>query len=53
MSRFRLALINPNTNEQQTTEMAAAASAVLPDGAEVNALTAPRGPSSSRPPLRR
>ena len=46
MSRFRLALINPNTNEQQTTEMVAAASAVLPDGAEVNALTAPRGPSS-------
>ncbi len=46
MSRFRLALINPNTNEQQTTEMAAAASAVLPDGAEVKALTAPRGPSS-------
>jgi allantoin racemase len=46
VSRFRLALINPNTNEQQTIEMAAAASAVLPDGAEVNALTAPRGPSS-------
>jgi allantoin racemase len=46
VSRFRLALINPNTSEQHTTEMAAAASAVLPDGAEVEALTAPRGPSS-------
>ena len=46
MSRFRLALINPNTNEQQTTEMVAAASVVLPDGAEVQALTAPRGPHS-------
>jgi allantoin racemase len=46
VSRFRLALINPNTSEQHTTEMAAAASAVLPDGVELTALTAPRGPSS-------
>ncbi len=46
MSRFRLALINPNTTEQHTTEMAAAATAVLPGGAEVKALTAQRGPSS-------
>lgn len=46
MSRFRLALINPNTSEQHTTEMVAAAAAVLSDGAEVQGLTAPRGPSS-------
>lgn len=46
MSRFRLALINPNRNRQHTAEMAAAASAALPDGTDVNALTAPRGPSS-------
>jgi allantoin racemase len=45
VSRFRLALINPNTSEQHTHEMAGAASAVLPD-ADINALTAPRGPSS-------
>jgi allantoin racemase len=46
VSRFRLALINPNTSEQHTAEMAGAASAVLPDGATVTALTAARGPSS-------
>ena len=46
MSRFRLALVNPNTSEQHTTEMVTAASAVLPDDAELTALTAPRGPSS-------
>jgi allantoin racemase len=46
VSRFRLALINPNTSEQHTAEMASAASAVLPEGATVIALTAPRGPSS-------
>jgi allantoin racemase len=46
VSRFRLALINPNTSAQHTAEMAAAASAALPDNAEVKALTAPRGPSS-------
>lgn len=46
MSDFRLALINPNTNRQHTAEMADAASAALGDGATVDPLTAPRGPSS-------
>jgi allantoin racemase len=46
VSRFRLALINPNTSEQHTAEMAGAASGVLPDGAEIKTLTAPRGPSA-------
>jgi allantoin racemase len=46
VSRFRLALINPNTNEQHTREMAAIAASVLPESAEVLALTAPTGPSS-------
>jgi allantoin racemase len=46
VSRFRLTLINPNTSEQHTIEMAGAASAVLPGDAEIKALTAPRGPSS-------
>lgn len=46
MSRFRLALINPNTSEQHTTEMVAVATAALSDDAEVTGLTAPRGPSS-------
>jgi allantoin racemase len=41
--RFRLALINPNTSRQHTAEMADAASAVLPRGADVRALTAARG----------
>jgi allantoin racemase len=46
VSRFRLALINPNTSEQHTIEMAGAASALLPADADIKALTAPRGPSS-------
>jgi allantoin racemase len=46
VSRFRLALINPNTNEQHTSEMAGIASAVLPENAEVFALTAPSGSDS-------
>jgi allantoin racemase len=46
VSRFRLALINPNTSEQHTAEMAGVASAALPDGVTVTALTAARGPSS-------
>jgi allantoin racemase len=46
VSRFRLALVNPNTSEQHTIEMAAAVTAVLPDGAELKPLTAPRGPSA-------
>jgi allantoin racemase len=46
VSGFRLALINPNTSEQHTAEMVAAAAAVLSDGAEVQGLTPPRGPSS-------
>jgi allantoin racemase len=41
--RFRLALINPNTDGGDTAEMAAAAAAALGDGAEVTALTARRG----------
>ncbi len=43
MSRFRLALINPNTSPQHTAEMAQAAAAALPEGADVQALTASRG----------
>jgi allantoin racemase len=46
VSRFRLALINPNTSEHHTAEMADVASAALPAGTEVRALTAPRGPGS-------
>jgi allantoin racemase len=46
VSRFRLALINPNTSEQHTVEMAGAAAAVLGEDTEIKALTAPRGPSS-------
>jgi allantoin racemase len=46
VSRFRLALVNPNTSEQHTVEMVTAASSVLPDGTQVKALTAPRGPSA-------
>jgi allantoin racemase len=45
VSRFRLALINPNTSDQHTIEMAGVASAVLPD-AEIKGLTARRGPGS-------
>jgi allantoin racemase len=45
VSRFRLALINPNTNQQHTAEMTGAASDALPEAAEVKSLTAPRGPS--------
>ena len=41
--RFRLALINPNTDEADTAEMVVAATAALGDGAEVLALTARRG----------
>ncbi|HEX5193909.1 MAG TPA: aspartate/glutamate racemase family protein [Solirubrobacteraceae bacterium] len=43
MAAFRLALINPNTDEADTTEMARAAGAALGDGAEVVPLTARRG----------
>jgi allantoin racemase len=43
MPPFQLALINPNTDESDTAEMAAAATAALGDGAEVVALTARRG----------
>jgi allantoin racemase len=41
--RFRLALINPNTDERDTTEMTSAATAALGDGGEVLPLTARRG----------
>lgn len=41
--QFRVALINPNTDDGDTAEMAAAASAALGDGAEVLPLTARRG----------
>src|SRR5262249_46613005 len=46
VSRFRLALINPNTGGQPPVGRAGAASAAPPAGAEVMALTAPRGPGS-------
>jgi allantoin racemase len=43
MPPFRLALINPNTDESDTAEMTAAAAAALGDGADVLPLTARRG----------
>lgn len=46
MPAFTLALINPNTNVEQTTAMASVAREVLPPGCEVAELTAARGPRS-------
>jgi allantoin racemase len=43
---FRLGLLNPNTDERHTTAMRDVALAVLPEGCEVIAVTAERGPSS-------
>jgi allantoin racemase len=43
---FRLALLNPNTDVHHTEAMAGVARAALPAGCEVEAATAPRGPSS-------
>jgi allantoin racemase len=43
---FRLALLNPNTDEQHTGAMQGVALAALPEGSEVTAVSAPRGPSS-------
>jgi allantoin racemase len=43
---FRLALLNPNTDERHTTAMGAVARAALPEGCEVTAVSAARGPTS-------
>jgi allantoin racemase len=43
---FRLALLNPNTDERHTTAMGNVALASLPEGCEVTAVSAARGPSS-------
>lgn len=46
MSRFRLAVINPNTDASDTAAMASAVADALPVGAEVEAYTAERGATS-------
>jgi len=43
---FRLALLNPNTDERHTAAMGAVARSVLPEGCEVTAVSVARGPSS-------
>ena len=43
---FRLALINPNTDEQHTMAMLGVARDVLPEGCDVTAINPTRGPSS-------
>jgi allantoin racemase len=43
---FRLGLLNPNTTREHTDAMAAVASSVLPEGTDVVALTAERGPET-------
>ena len=43
---FRLALLNPNTDERHTTAMGDVARSVLPEGCEVTATSAARGPTS-------
>src|SRR5690349_4125418 len=43
---FRLALINPNTDEQHTMAMLGVARNVLPEGCDVTAINPTRGPSS-------
>jgi allantoin racemase len=43
---FRLALLNPNTDARHTSAMGDVARAALPDGCEVTAVSAERGPSS-------
>jgi allantoin racemase len=46
VTAFRLGLLNPNTTGGHTDAMAAVAASVLPEGAEVVALTAERGPET-------
>ena len=46
MTRFRLALLNPNTETRHTEEMRAVAAAALGDEAEIVAITASQGPTS-------
>ena len=46
MTAFRLALLNPNTDARHTAAMAEVARGSLPDGCEVTAVSAQRGPSS-------
>jgi allantoin racemase len=43
---FRLALINPNTDERHTMAMLGVARDVLPEGSDVTAINPTRGPSS-------
>jgi allantoin racemase len=43
---FRLGLLNPNTDARHTVAMRDVANQALPDGSEVVALTAPRGPKA-------
>lgn len=43
---FRLALLNPNTDERHTEAMGGVARSVLPAGCEVTAVSATRGPGS-------
>src|SRR6478609_6564821 len=43
---FRLALINPNTDEHHTEAMGGVARAALPDGCDVTAVNPNRGPTS-------
>jgi allantoin racemase len=43
---FRLGLLNPNTDERHTVAMRDVALQALPDGCEVDALTASRGPKA-------
>jgi len=46
MSRFRLALLNPNTDRRHTVAMRGVALEALPEGSRVTAVNAERGPSS-------
>jgi allantoin racemase len=46
VSPFRLAVVNPNTDETDTAAMATAIADALPSGAEVAPYTAERGPRS-------
>lgn len=43
---FRLGLLNPNTDERHTVAMRDVALALLPEGCEVHAVTATRGPGA-------
>jgi allantoin racemase len=43
---FRLGLLNPNTEERHTVAMRNVALTTLPEGCEVTAATAPRGPTA-------